>query len=115
MIIETESDFNQFKLENNTGEWILHVISNGDVKHPVAEIPSVIFIRNTLTKKTYCYSINHSDSRPIITYPSFLEYIRSNKLVKWALDQKSINQFLHISNVFDANLTGWLYLKRWLT
>ncbi len=108
MIIETNDDFEQFRVENNVGEWILHVIPTGNIKHPSVETFCIIFIRNILTKKTYCFSINHPDSRPVITYISFIEYIRSNKLIKWAVDHKALIQFLHISNIFDANLTGWL-------
>lgn len=108
-MIETLEDSNKFELENCQGDWIIHVVPVEDSIHPVDNSPSVIFIRNIYTSKTYYFAINHPDSIPKIDKNYFLnEVLMKSEKIKWALDKKAFCQFFKFKNVYDANLCGFL-------
>ena len=110
-MIETLIDLTQFQLENHSGDWIVHVVPENPNVHPAVSCPSIIFIRNVLTGKSYYYSCNHPDSKSKIDNAVFLAIIRDSPNRKWALDKKSLYHMIGDSNVFDANLIGWMKLN----
>ena len=104
-MIETINDCNRFQLENMGGEWILHIVPVEEDLHPIVNHPSILFIRNTLTLKTYHFSFNHPDSVPSVSSDWFVkEILLKNTNRKWVLDKKAFTQMLSLSNVFDSNL-----------
>lgn len=108
-MIETLEDSNRFESENLVGDWILHVVPVEDFIHPVDNSPSVLFIRNTSTSKTYYFSFDHPDSHPTLDKNYFLtEVLMKSDKIKWALDKKAFCQFFQFKNVYDANLCGFL-------
>lgn len=108
-MIETEEDCNKFILENSKGNWIVHIIPVDDGLHSKINTPSVLFIRNILTNKTYYYSFNHIDSRPNILPHEFINNVLLKfDNIKWTIDHKSFVQFIKLSNVYDANLVKYL-------
>lgn len=108
-MIETKEDCNRFLLENLDGEWIVHVVPIDDGVHPASTRPSILFIRNISTKKTYYYAYEHPDSRPNLD-PEWVtaELFSQPEKIKWALDKKSFCQTLRLPRVYDANLCGFL-------
>jgi len=105
-MIETPTDLIRFQLENQVGDWIVHVVPVADI-HPVISTSSLLFIRNILTGKTYYYSFNHPDSKPCNLL--FDEIIRKSSNRKWALDKKAFDQmFRGVSNTLDANALAWM-------
>jgi len=108
-MIETTADLTRFQLENHQGDWIVHAIPEFSDRHPAAyPWPCILFIRNTLTGKTYYYSFSHPDSGPKIDDLVFCEILRSMPNRKWALDKKMFDQLISTSNVCDANLLSWM-------
>lgn len=107
-MIETTADLTCFQLENQQGDWIVHVVPECIDTHPAVSYPSIIFIRNILTGKSYCYSSNHPDSRPEIDNVMFREILRSFTNRKWTIDKKAIDHMLGMQNVCDANLVSWM-------
>jgi len=108
-MIETLDDSNTFELENFYGDWIVHVVPLEDNAHPVDNSPSILFIRNTSTSKTYYFAFDHPDSHPTLDNNYFLnEVLMKSDKIKWALDKKAFCQFFKLKNVYDANLCGFL-------
>jgi hypothetical protein len=107
LMIETIEDLKRFQLENQQGDWIVHAIPMAD-HHPAICIPSILFIRNILTGKTYYYAFNHPDSKPSF-HSSFDEIIRNFPNRKWALDKKAFEQiFWKSPTILDANALSWM-------
>lgn len=108
-MIETNFDCNRFQRENLIGDWIMHIVPTEDDNHPVTNPPSILFIRNISTGKTYYFAFNHPDSIPIVTHSWFVsEFLLKNKNIKWVLDKKSFTQMLNLPEVYDANLVRYL-------
>ena len=107
-MIETTSDLTRFQLENQRGDWIVHVVPEDSNFHSAVSHPSIIFIRNILTGKSYYYSCNHPDSRPKFENLMFREILHSYSNRKWAFDKKAIGHMLGLTNVCDANLVSWM-------
>lgn len=107
-MINTEEDFNRFLSDNQTGDWIFHVIPEYEGIHPVENPPCILFIRNTLTKKSYYYSFTHTDIVPKMSPRTFVQRLLENLPArKWALDAKSLYQFFPIPDLYDVNLCGF--------
>lgn len=108
-MIETEEDCNKFILENSKGNWIVHIIPLDYGVHSAINTPSVLFIRNILTNKTYYYSFNHIDSSPNILPHEFINNVLLKfDNIKWTIDHKSFVHFIKLSNVYDTNLIKYL-------
>jgi len=107
-MIETASDLARFQLENQQGDWIVHIVPENPHLHSAISTPSVLFVRNILTGRTYYYSFNHPDSRPEIKEDAFREILRASQNKKWALDKKSFCHMVDTPNVCDVNLVGWM-------
>jgi hypothetical protein len=107
-MIETTSNLRQFKTENAEGDLFVYVVPTEEQQHPVVNLPSIAFIRNISTGRTYYYSFNHPDSFPEVTKQNFLEEIAimSNRL--WALDKKATIQLLGVPKVKDVNFASYL-------
>ena len=106
-MIETISDLTRFQLENQQGAWIVHSIPIPD-SHPTTAQPSILFIRNTLTGKTYYYAFSHPDSKPQVN-SEVARSILQMPNVKWALDKKAFDQcYWRVPNVYDANALSWM-------
>jgi len=106
-MIETDADITNFQVENQQGDWIVHVVPVSDY-HPTICAPSIVFIRNILTGKTYNYAFNHPDSKPA-SFPAFDEIIRKFPNRKWTLDKKAFDQmFFQVPNTLDANAVLWM-------
>lgn len=109
LMIETEQDLKTFVDENKDGDWILHIVPVEESIHPADNTPSVLFIRNTSTAKTYYFAFDHPDSKPTIGGIFFIrEVLSKTDKVKWVLDKKAFCQMLPLKNVRDANLCGFL-------
>jgi hypothetical protein len=106
-MIETISDVTRFQTENQRGDWIVHSIPV-HVCHSAISHPSILFIRNISTGKTYYYAFNHPDSKPKINSEVIYTILQMpNK--KWTLDKKSFDHcYKEISNVYDANAFLWM-------
>lgn len=101
---------NKFKEENLNGDWIMHIIPVEEDIHPVNNYPSILFIKNTLSLKTYYFVFKHPDYRPSISIETFLKDYLVNDKVKWVVDKKSFTQMLNIEDVRDINLINhWEY------
>lgn len=108
-MIETINDYTQFEAENVDGDWIVHIVPIDESIHPVDNQPSLLFIRNTFTLKTYYFSFKHPDSRPSLDSTWFInDVLKKSEKIKWALDKKAFVQLLPLTNVYDANLCGFL-------
>ena len=108
-MVETISDLTRFQLENQQGDWIVHAVPETPNFNSAVSYPSIIFIRNILTGKSYYYSYNHPDSRPKLENFVFREILRSHPNRKWALDKKAIGHMLgFLQNVCDSNLVSWM-------
>lgn len=108
-MIETNVDCDRFKKENLEGDWIVHIIPVYDGLHPVDNRPSILFIRNISTGKTYYFAFHHPDSIPIVPHTWFVqEFLLNNKNIKWALNKKTFNQMLYLPNVYDINFASHL-------
>lgn len=107
-MIETKSDLTRFQLENQQGDWIVHAIPENPDFHSAVSYPSIIFIRNTLTGKSYYYSCNHPDSRPELDNVMFREILRDSPNRKWALNKKQFCHMINATNICDANLVAWM-------
>ena len=106
-MIETLSDLTKFQLETQQGDWIVHLVPMTD-HHPVICTPSILFIRNVLTGKTYYYAFNHPDSKPAHQC-TFEAIIRNSPNRKWAVDKKAFDQmFSNAPNTCDANTLFWM-------
>ena len=107
-MIETTEDLARFQMENHQGDWIVHAIPESTDQHSVVGVPSLIFIRNILTRKDYYFAFNHPDSKPSVDRQQVLEILKSSSNRKWALDKKSFSHMIAASNVSDANLAVWM-------
>lgn len=107
-MIETTIDCSQFELKNTDAPWILHIVPVEDDTHPSVNHPSILFIRNITTGKTYYFSFNHPDSVPKIKVEWFKEKFLLNNNRKWVFDKKAFEQLFPLSNLHDANLVGFL-------
>ncbi len=107
-MIETNSDLIRFQDENRQGDWIVHAIPQSSDQHAAVGSPSVLFIYNLLTGKTYYFAFNHPDSRPKFDKHIFGDIFRSATNRKWALDKKAFDQLIDAKNVCDANLVTWM-------
>ena len=108
-MIETSFDCEKFKLENVDGDWFMHIIPVEEDNHPVINSPSILFIRNILTGKTYYFAFNHPDSIPIVTYAWFVQrFLLNDKKKKWVIDKKAFTQLIGLPNVYDVNLANYL-------
>lgn len=106
-MIETISDLTRFQLENQQGAWIVHSVPIPD-SHPAVAQPSILFIRNILTGKTYYYAFSHPDSKPQVK-EELVRSILQTPNVKWALDKKAFDQcYWRVPNVYDANALSWM-------
>ena len=107
-MLETKEDCNQFLSENVEGDWIVHVVPIEDGVHPASTRPSIIFIRNISTGKTYYYAYEHPDSSPDLD-PEWVtqEVLAQPNKIKWALDKKAFCQTFRLPKVYDANLCGF--------
>ena len=106
-VIETPSDIARFQLENQVGDWIVHIVPIAD-HHPVICTPSILFIRNILTGKTYYYAFKHPDSKPS-TQLQFEAIVRHHPNQKWVLYKKAFDQmFCGVANTLDANAVAWM-------
>lgn len=103
-MIEIISDCDRFREENVTGDWILHIIPVEEDIHPVINPPSILFIRNISTRKTYYFAFNHPDSVPTVTHSWFVQQFLLNSKKKWVLDKKTFSQMINLPNVYDVNL-----------
>ena len=123
MMLEDQDDLKRFQSENIEGDWLVHTVPATDNAHPACNLPSVMFIRNLLTKKTYTFSMFHPDSRSkpppanAMYYPNFDGFIGSNQIFDkclgrvWALDSKAFKQLSEMPNfpyIYDANLCSYL-------
>lgn len=107
-MIESVTDCDKFHKENIDGDWIVHVVSTDDAVHPAFASPSILFIRNILTSKTYYYAFNHPDSIRRLDSEWILNELGNPKKTKWALDKKAFCQMIPLSNVNDVNLCEFL-------
>ena len=108
-MIETQADCTRFGEENLDGDWIVHIVPVQDGRHPVINRPSILFIRNISTKRTYYLALDHPDSLPTFPRLRFVEeFLSSNKNRKWAIDKKAFCQMMNLPNVCDANLVGYM-------
>jgi hypothetical protein len=108
-MIEINSDCDKFQLENITGDWIVYIVPVMDNCHPAINRPSILFIRNISTGKTYYFSFEHPDSTLGVdeTWVKY-EFLTKFKNRKWALDKKIFNHLIDLPNVYDANFASHL-------
>lgn len=107
-MIETETDHQQFQLENIEGDLFLHVVPVDENVHSVVNRPALLFIRNLSSGNTYYYSFGHPDSLPFVTQEDFMTSLNLLSNRKWALDQKAFSQLIDLRRVYDVNLVGYL-------
>ena len=94
-------------MENHRGAWIVHSVPIPD-SHPAIARPSILFIRNILTGKTYYYAFSHPDSKPQVN-AEMVRGILQMPNCKWALDKKAFDQcYRGVPNVYDANALLWM-------
>lgn len=83
----------------------MHIVPMDDSVHPVFSKPSILFIRNIKTGKTYYFAWDHPDSIHHIPVLRFVEeYLKPHTGRKWVLDKKAFEQMVGGLGVYDANL-----------
>jgi len=109
-MIYTVEDIKKFQIENVVGDWIIHIVPLDDKIHSANNKPSIFFIKNIETSKIYYYIFNHPDSlKKVITDSDFInEILLKSENIKWAVDKKSILQYIPIKNVYDVNLYSFI-------
>ena len=108
-MIETIEDCRRFLEENRDGDWIVHAVPVEDGVHPSSTRPSIIFIKNISTGRTYYYACDHPDSIHTLDASRIKQELFTNpSKIKWAIDKKSFCQLYNLPNVHDANLCGFL-------
>lgn len=107
-MIETLADYKAFQSENMDGDLFLHIIPIEESIHPAANSPSILFIRNLATKKTYFYAINHPDSKSVVAKEILFDFISKLAGNQWAIDKKTFEQLTPSLNVMDVNLVSYL-------
>jgi hypothetical protein len=107
-MIETVSDLQHFQLENSEGDLFLHAIPTDDNDHPNMCFPSLLFIRNLATGRTYGYSFEHPDSIPLLENGDITTVLEKMSNRMWALDKKAFSQIIGVKKINDVNLVSYL-------
>ncbi|MFH1013612.1 MAG: hypothetical protein V1769_03780 [Thermoplasmatota archaeon] len=108
-MIETTGDCTRFQRENQDGDWFVYIVPVEEDIHPTVNHPSILFIRNLSTKKTYWFAFEHPDSIPTVPHAWFVnDFLLKSNNHKWTLDTKAFRQMLNLPDMRDANLASHL-------
>lgn len=108
-MIESQKSYENFIKEISKHGIILHIIPVDDKTHPTVSVPSIVFIRDAITRKTYYISFKHEDAPVIISKDKFINDLNNLKNMKWVVDKKSFIQMLPLTDLYDMNLLIHLY------
>jgi DNA polymerase I-like protein with 3'-5' exonuclease and polymerase domains len=109
-MIDSQDDYKTFLKECSNDDLFLHLVLTDDREHACTESPSILFVVNCRTEKTYYFSINHQDASKVIEWTELIFDIEKLNGRKFVLDKKSFLQHGKINqNLFDINL--FLHLK----
>lgn len=87
---------------------ILWAIPSDRFLHPCATDVSLVFIKNVVSKKTYCLSFNHPDVLPIVDKKTFIDDLNGRSGRNWVFDKKSFKQLLPVKELLDFDLLNHL-------
>lgn len=106
MIVETIDDYRSFRNETKEYDLITSVIPADDSSiHAAVSKPSIVFVKNAKTDKTYIFSFNHPDYKKHIDFDMFkIDLSSSMDKNIWCFDKKSAYHLLKISNFLDIEL-----------
>lgn len=108
-MVESLTEYQIFLEEVSNHDILLYAISTDHTIHPVISIPSLVFIKDLLTKKIYYFSFKHPDAPRTVDKLTFINDINNIGGLKWVIEKKSFFQMFHIFNLYDVNLA--LHLK----
>lgn len=107
-MIETVEDYKKFLSEVCEHGIIIHVIPIDSNVHPVKSSPCILFIKDVITKITYCFSLGHGDINPIVDIKTIVNDLNALTKSKWSFDKKSTIQLFPINQLNDINLLTFL-------
>lgn len=108
-MVESVVEYKNFLEEVSNHDIFLYAVPTDHTVHPAIAIPSVVFIKDILTKKTYYFSFRHPDAPQIVDRLTFITDINNLQGLKWVVEKKPFFQMFPISKLYDVDLL--LHLK----
>jgi hypothetical protein len=104
-MIDSIEEYEKFLSDNKDDDLILNLVLTDDRNHPSVELPSLLFIKNCRTKKSYSLTINHQDIQKVKSLSEITLDISKFKGSFYVIDKKKFLQHFTIpNNIFDINL-----------
>ncbi len=103
-MVESLTEYKTFLEEVSNHDIFLYAIPTDHTVHPSVAIPSVVFVKDVLTKKTYYISFKHPDAKSGVDRLTFIGDIKRLDGLKWVVEKKSFFQMFGISNLYDVDL-----------
>jgi hypothetical protein len=88
---------------------ILHCIPSDGNDHPCQTKPSILFIKDVVTRKTHTISLTHQDVPQVVDVKTLQCDLNKLTGVKWVFNKKSFLQMMTIDDLRDAELLTFLY------
>ncbi len=109
-MIETWEIFDAFIESSKNDDLLLHVVPLHDGIHSAINSPSLLFIRNLATKRTYYYAFDHPDVRTPkpIDHARLISALSSTTGLKWAVDKKSFEHMVPIRGLLDVGFAEYV-------
>lgn len=108
-MIDSRNGYDAFVKDISEHGLILHCVPTDPNVHPVIANPSILFVYDTTTKKTYTIAPDHQDLKFPVSLDEVVKDLNNHKGIKWAFDKKSLVQMIPINEVYDINLLIFLY------
>jgi hypothetical protein len=108
-VAESVIQYKKFLEEVSKHDIVIQSIGTDHTVHSAVSIPSLVFVKDIYTKKTYCFSFKHPDLKPVVDILTFTKDINNLSFPKWAINKKSVYQMLHIKGLRDIDL--FLHLR----
>ncbi len=108
-MVESVVQYKKFLEEVSKHDILLGVIGTDHTVHPVVTIPTAVFVKDIVTKKTYTISFKHPDLKIVVDPLTFSRDINSLTKPRWAINKKALYQMLHIKDLLDVDL--FLHLR----
>lgn len=109
-MIESWNQWTSFVNESMRDDLLLHVVPLHDEVHSAQNSPSILFIRNLRSKKTYWYAFDHPDIKTPqpVEHRQIIEGIGLMGGTKWAVDKKSFTHMVPIKGTYDVGFVSYL-------
>jgi hypothetical protein len=109
-MIESWNQWTSFVNESMRDDLLLHIVPLHDGVHSAQNSPSILFIRNLRSKKTYWYAFDHPDVKTPqpVEHRQIIEGIGLMGGTKWAVDKKSFTHMVPIKGTYDVGFVSYL-------